>query len=147
MCYAEIWKKLDVCHYTTIAFSSATFAPLMLFTDALEQDPNKRDAVPAIFRFLEFHSDKDLGSPGPLVHFLEKEEGYTIELEKSVFRKPTNLTLWMINRIIHGNVSNDREHWLAILAKVVNHPKADAETIQFAKEFIEYQSAKIKQIH
>lgn len=116
---------------------------LYCFTDALEQDPKKREAVPAIFRFFEANSDKDLGSPGPLVHFLEEENDYLIELEQSVLRKPTNLTVWIINRIINGAEPKDREHWLAILAKVINHPEADAEAMQSAKEFIEYQSEKI----
>lgn len=89
---------------------------LYCFTDALEQEPNKRKAVAAIFRFFEVHSDKDLGSPGPLVHFLEEENDYLSELEKSVLRKPTDLTVWMINRIMNGADSQYRKHWLAILA-------------------------------
>lgn len=63
---------------------------LYCFTDALEKVPNKREAVPAIFRFFEANSDKALGSPGPLVHFLEEEYDYLVELEKSVMRKPTD---------------------------------------------------------
>lgn len=116
---------------------------LYCFTDELKRDPQKRQAAPAIFRFFEIHSDKDLGSPGPLVHFLEEESDYLIELEQSVLRKPTDLTVWMINRIMNGVEPKDREHWLAILAKVINHPEADAESIESAKEFIEYQSEKI----
>ncbi len=46
---------------------------LYCFTDALGQNPKKRESVVAIFRFFEAHYDKDLGSPGPLVHFLEEE--------------------------------------------------------------------------
>ena len=116
---------------------------LYCFADELEKDPMKRQAVPAIFRFFEMHPDKDLGSPGPLVHFLEEENDYLIELEQSVLRKPTDLTVWMINRIMNGAEPKDRKHWLTILANVINHPQAEAETIESAKEFIEYQSEKI----
>ena len=116
---------------------------LYCFIDALDEDPKKRDAVPAIFRFIEAHSDKDLGSPGPLVHFIEEESDYFIELENSALRKPTDLTVWMINRIINGAEPNDRRRWLAILAEIACNPNADAETIESAKEFIEYQSEKI----
>jgi hypothetical protein len=116
---------------------------LYCFTEALEQAPNKREAVPAIFRFFEANSDKFLGSPGPLVHFLEKENDYLIELEKSVLRKPTNLTIWIINRIINAAEPKDRERWLSIMAAVICHPEADAEAIQSAKEFIDYQSENI----
>ncbi len=58
-------------------------------------------------------------------------------------RKPTGLTVWMINRLINGAASKAREHWLAILAKVINHPEADTEAKEYAKEFIEYQTGKI----
>ena len=116
---------------------------LYCFTDALDQNPKKRDAVPAIFRFFEAHSDKDLGSPGPLVHFLEEENDYLSELEQSILRKPTDLTVWMINRIINGAERKVREKWLAVLAQVINHPEADLETIESAKEFIAYQREKI----
>ena len=116
---------------------------LYCFADALEKLPNKREAVPAIFRFFEANSDKFLGSPGPLVHFLEEENDYLIELEKSVLRKPTDFTVWIINRIINGAEPKDRERWFAIMATVISHSEADEEAIQSAKEFIEYQSEKI----
>jgi len=37
--------------------------------------------------------DKDLGSPGPLVHFLEEESDYVRELKKSTSKRPTDLTV------------------------------------------------------
>jgi len=113
---------------------------LYRFAGDLEKNPQKREAVPAIFRFFEAHSDKDLGSPGPLVHFLEEENDYHIELEQSVLRKPTFLTVWMINRLMNAAQPMVREYWLTILTKVVEHPNADVETVESAKEFIAYQS-------
>ncbi|MCA0895128.1 hypothetical protein [Microbulbifer agarilyticus] len=121
----------------------ADIEQMYCFTDALEKNPKKREAVPAIFRFFEAHSDKDLGSPGPLVHFLEEENDYLRELERSVSRKPTDLTVWMINRVINGAEPKDRKHWLTILDKVVKHPKTDTRARESAKEFIEYQGEKI----
>lgn len=116
---------------------------LYRFTDALEQDPKKREAVPAIFRFIEAHANKDIGSPGPLTHFLEEENDYRAELEQSVLTKPTALTVWMVNRIVNGAESKAREHWLAVLVKVINLPEAPTEVKESAREFIEYQSEKI----
>ncbi|WP_196161285.1 hypothetical protein [Reinekea sp. G2M2-21] len=113
---------------------------LYRFAGALDKSPQKRKAIPAIFRFFETHSDKDLGSPGPLVHFLEEESDYHIELEQSVLRKPTVLTVWMINRLMNAVPPTVREHWLTILTEVVEHPNADVETIESAKDFIAYQS-------
>ncbi len=107
---------------------------LYCFTDALEQDQHKkRDAIPAIFKFFESHPDKDLGSPGPLVHFLEEENDYLSELEQSVLRKPTDLTVWMINRILNGADSKERGRWLAILDKIINNSNADIEARESAR--------------
>ncbi len=109
------------------------------FVNALEENPMRREAIPAIFRFFEANSDKDLGSPGPLVHFLEEQNDYLDELKHSISRQPTDLTIWMINRLINGAETKDNEYWLTVLAQVVDHPKADFDTKESAKEFIEYQ--------
>ena len=57
----------------------------------------------AVFAYLERHHDADLGTPGSLVHFLESAyPSYTDELLASLARRPTELTLWMANRILNG---------------------------------------------
>ena len=57
-----------------------------------------------LFRILEKNSDFDFGMPGQIVHTLEKhyKKGLEEELFKSLNRKPTFYTLWMLNRIING---------------------------------------------
>jgi hypothetical protein len=57
----------------------------------------------AVFAYLERYHDADLGTPGSLVHFLESAyPSYTDELLASIARRPTDLTLWMANRILNG---------------------------------------------
>lgn len=110
------------------------------FIEQLEKLPNQRDAIPSIFRFFENNHDKDLGSPGPLVHFLESDIDYQEELKKSIDRKPTVLTVWMANRIINGVTEIEGKVWLDKLRSVCNNARADSPTKASAKEFIEYQN-------
>jgi hypothetical protein len=76
--------------------------------EALDCDPTGDPIAmfPHAFTFFENHSDADLGMSGPLVHFLEKYfPQYTEELCKSVNRRPTHYTLWMINRILNADIN------------------------------------------
>ncbi|MFL0804052.1 MAG: hypothetical protein K6L81_10045 [Agarilytica sp.] len=67
------------------------------------------------------------------MHFLEEENDYLSELEQSVLRKPTDLTVWMINRILNGADSKERGRWLAILDKIINNSNADIEARESAR--------------
>ena len=44
---------------------------------------------------------------------------------------------------MNGADSQYRKHWLAILGQLINHPEADADAIESAKGFIDYQNEKI----
>jgi len=115
------------------------------FIDSLEKLPNQREAIPSIFKFIEDNFDKYLGSPGPLVHFLEQKNDYIEELEASIERKPTGHTVWMINRIINGGTVNQQEFWLSKLIGVLNMPGVDSETKKSAEELVDYQSKEAQQ--
>ena len=112
------------------------------FIDNLKKLSNQREAIPSIFKFIEEHFDKYLGAPGPLVQFIEQEVDYIEELQTSIERKPTSLTVWMINRMLNGEVIAQREFWLSKLSGVSNHPDVDSETRKSAEEFIEFQRNK-----
>src|SRR6516162_9704915 len=73
-------------------------------TEKWEAEPDSYKAVDPVLSFLEEHPDVDVGSPGPLVHFVEQFSGekYEAKLLKSVHRKPTAHTLWMLNRVINS---------------------------------------------
>src|ERR1700722_19323310 len=58
--------------------------------------------APQLFRTMERLDGVDLGTPGPLVHTLESWPGrYEKLLAESVRRKPTPLSVWMVNRILN----------------------------------------------
>ena len=75
-----------------------------------------------LFRILEKNSDFDFGMPGQIVHALEKhyKKGLEEELFKSLNRKPTFYTLWMLNRIINGTSdTKEKECYMEMLKSIL----------------------------
>lgn len=75
-----------------------------------------------LFRILEKNSDFDFGMPGQIVHTLEKhyKRGLEQELFKSLNRKPTFYTLWMLNRIINGTSdAKEKECYMEMLKSIL----------------------------
>lgn len=75
-----------------------------------------------LFRILEKNSDFDFGMPGQIVHALEKhyKKGLEEELFKSLNRKPTFYTLWMLNRIINGTSdTKEKESYMEMLKSIL----------------------------
>jgi hypothetical protein len=62
------------------------------------------EAVEPVLRFMESHPSLDFGSPGPLVHFIERFNGdaYVDALRASLERTPTPHTAWMFNRVANA---------------------------------------------
>ncbi len=103
----------------------------------------EREIVPYLFNFFEQHYDKFLGGPGPFVHFIEENDDYREILLESIKNKPTDHTVYMINRILNGPLGKDeKEFWLSILSSVLTNKNADNDAMSSAKEFIDYQKQK-----
>ena len=94
-----------------------------------------------ILHFMEENPKIDYGMPGPLVHFMEKKykKGYEILLLESIKRKPTEHTVWMLNRILNDVNLEDRNVYMDVLKAIVKDSKYDEELRSLAKEFLEYQ--------
>ncbi len=108
--------------------------------DGFGELTHRERAVPAMFALLERFPEADFGSPGPLVHELELISGYETALELSLIRQPTDLTVWMVNRIINASTEQAvRGRWLAQLRAVLEHPLASARVRESAAGFIKYQ--------
>ncbi len=91
------------------------------------------------FRTMERLDGVDLGTPGPLVHTLETWGGsYEAFLVESVRRKPTSLSVWMVNRILNAT-PKDESAWLELLRSVADHPLASRLTKHEAQGFLGYQ--------
>lgn len=75
-----------------------------------------------LFRILENNTEFDFGMPGQIVHTLEKhyKKGLEQELFKSLNRKPTFYTLWMLNRIINGTSdTKEKESYMEMLKSIL----------------------------
>ncbi|MCU6500407.1 hypothetical protein LPN04_33175 [Rugamonas sp. A1-17] len=96
--------------------------------------------VPAMLSVIERYPDAELGSPGPLVHELESIPGYESFLMDSVLRQPADLNVWMVNRIVNSEVSQDvRLGWLSVMNQVLKHARASKEVQRTVSDFLEHQ--------
>ena len=59
--------------------------------EEIEENYNQLDSVQPLLRLMERHPLTDFGSPGPIVHFVERfyKKGYEEELLLSLKRIPT----------------------------------------------------------
>jgi hypothetical protein len=97
------------------------------------------------FQFFEDHCDADLGTPGPLVHFLERfYPQYVNDLCGSVGRRPTTYTIWMLNRILNGDVPREtRERLSGLLRAVVEYDSTDDIMREQSQRFLDHQSERL----
>ena len=111
-------------------------------TDALMELPSPERAIPELFAVMERLPDADLGTPGPLVHTLERMD-YTSELVASLRRRPVGLSVWMVNRILNSSLPAERrQFFLGLLASVAEHPDADESARDDAERFLRHQSTR-----
>jgi hypothetical protein len=112
-------------------------------THALVVLPSPERAIPELSAVMERLPESDLGSPGPLVHTLEKLAGYEDKLVQSLRRRPTALSVWMVNRILNAELSDGgRKSYLALLEAAAEHPDATNTVRDDARNFLKFQSQK-----
>jgi hypothetical protein len=100
----------------------------------------RRPVMPAMLALIERYPEAELGSPGPLVHELEGIPGYEPLLRASVLRQPTDLGIWMINRILNAKICPEvRDAWHDLLRTAASHPLASKETQYAAGDFLAHQ--------
>ena len=98
------------------------------------------ECVEPILRFMEEHPELEYGMPGPLVHFIEEFylAGYEERLIECVGRKPTMLTVWMLNRVLNGTKERTRRHALVqAMRQAAINPKTDKTTLQRIQGFLD----------
>jgi hypothetical protein len=113
-------------------------------TDALIALPEGREAtIPELFSVMERMPDAGLGSPGPLVHTLEKLKGYEQELIRSVRRCPSLLSVWMVNRILNTDLPTDtRKAYMSLLKETATRSDVATTIRDDARDFVEFQERK-----
>lgn len=98
------------------------------------------ECVEPILRFMEDHPNLDYGTPGPLVHLIERFNPDSEEkLIESVGRRPMDTTVWMLCRAINGTEEPaKRRALLQFLAQATIHPRADQYTLERIREYVAY---------
>ena len=73
--------------------------------DAMEAFPKPFDLVAPVLDFISKHPEVDFGSPGELVHFVERfyHQGYEELLMELVLKRPTMHNIWMLHRCYNAN--------------------------------------------
>ncbi|MBK8503218.1 MAG: hypothetical protein IPL46_13965 [Saprospiraceae bacterium] len=113
-------------------------------TDELLINSDASEAIKSLFLFLEKYPRVDFGSPGPIVHTLEKfRDQYEPELFESLKRKPTLLTIWMLNRIINGtNNERTRDILIAKMREILDHESVSEIEKAEVNNFMNHQLKK-----
>jgi hypothetical protein len=113
-------------------------------TESLKEEGAGLESVSVILKFMEEQPAFDFGTPGPLVHFVEKfyGRGYEAELLASIARKPTSHTIWLLNRVINGTKQPaERERLVNALRQAESHPASDAQAKRQATHFLQRLSS------
>ena len=124
---------------TQAAQSSDIASELQALIDEASVEGADLGSVDVVLRFMEENPGLDLGAPGPLVHFVEKFHGvgYEEKLLRSLSRRPTMYTVWMLNRVLNSTKdSRARDHLLDALRAAQNHPMVDDQTRKQASRFL-----------
>lgn len=104
--------------------------------EEIEEIYNQLDSVQPLLRLMERHPLTDFGSPGPIVHFVERfyQKVYEEELLLSLKRMPTLHTVWMLNRLING--TDQAEVYLELLKEISDNTSYDKEIREEALHFL-----------
>jgi hypothetical protein len=110
-------------------------------SDSVVNEPDTTPVFPHVFSLFERYPLGDFGTPGPLVHLLERYfPAYESDLLASINRKPTSHTVWMLNRILNAKIPEERRaRLLAALDASQTYPQADSICRTEARRFYERQ--------
>ena len=92
--------------------------------DAMLEYPDPFQFVKPILEIISQNPSVDFGSPGELVHFVEKfyKKGYEEALIESVRKSPTFHNIWMINRCYNDMNSPFRDDFLSLINEIKENP-------------------------
>lgn len=107
--------------------------------EELERTENNFDAIEPILELIERSPDIDYGGPGPIAHFMEAyyKKGYEEMLLKSIERKPTEYTLYLLHRLINDGDNPNRIVYLDLMKKISLSEEYPQNIIANAKESLD----------
>lgn len=139
----SISKILNEIAQISFEYGEADIQKMYEICDHIKILDNPREILPHLFSWFEKFSTYDVGNPGPFVHLIEESNDYHELLMDSIARKPTIVTLWMVNRLVNRTEnSRDKDTWLQVLKDCVDNPLTDGDVRQSAIDFLTYQNTK-----
>ncbi len=98
----------------------------------------------ALLKYMEENPYIDYGMPGPVVHYIERyyQKGYEQLLYESLLKKPTQHTLWMLNRIINSPALADKDKYMSLLRSISADKTIEENVRHDAQRFMDYQNGK-----
>ena len=98
----------------------------------------------ALLKYMEENPSIDYGMPGPVVHYIERyyQKGYEQLLYESLLKKPTQHTLWMLNRIINSPALTDKDKYMSLLRSISADETIEENVRHDAQRFLDYQNGK-----
>ena len=128
----SIIQKMEACTQDNDDLETV----MMDCMEEMEENYNQLDSVQLLLRLMERHPLADFGSPGPIVHFVERfyKKGYEEELLLSLKRMPTLHTVWMLHRLING--TDQAEVYLDLLKEISENASCDKEIREEALHFL-----------
>ena len=97
---------------------------LSQLTDELLTTNNPELGLDAMFSLLERYPDEEIGSPGPLIHAIEKCKGDEIKLCASIRRRPSTLAIWALYRLIE---KDPQPLFIDVLKEAENNQEASEQ--------------------
>jgi len=114
--------------------------PASKLLEKLNDLENSFEAIEPIFELIERSPDIDYGGPGPLGHFLETyyQQGYEELLIKSIDRKPTLFTLFLLHRLMNDKENPNHQQYFDIMKKISLSDEYPESIIEEAKDSLTY---------
>ena len=140
---SELVRAINAFSIPSEEDETDTECRLYALLDGADELPGFDAAAEPLYRLLERNAQCHLGSPGPVVHALEKIADSPALLRESLHRTPTYLTVWMVNRLLNSALSDvERTEWLRELDAARHHPSAAPDVIEDVNFFLEYQAGR-----
>lgn len=105
--------------------------------DAMLEYPDPFQFVNPILEIISQNPSVDSGSPGELVHFVEKfyKNGYEEALIGYVKKSPTFHNIWMIHRCYNDANSPFHNDFLSLINEIKENPSTSADIIKAIEMF------------
>lgn len=136
----EIIKTLN--DFVPSEYESENVDFLYNLTDKMESFDNKQIFLEPILTFLEKHPDREFGTPGPLVSFIEIWcNNYENSLTDSIDRQPVTSNIDML-KAVFNSLMNDIQNCVETFDKALKHPNISEYNKEIILDFLKTKGVK-----